>query len=181
MGTRKDFLTKTCLTGACLCGFPALLQANEVKAVEEQNKETEITRQWISTLLRNVEDISDETLTRRLIKGCAFNHYRQLDMDQLLEPYIGKLNAFFQFLESSWGWKIDYQADKGIIRADENKAYCVCPVLKPCENGKYPALCYCSEGFAELMFSKVCEKPISARIISSIHRGDERCVYEICL
>ncbi|MGF7138804.1 DUF6144 family protein [Roseimarinus sediminis] len=169
------------MTGACFCGFPALIRANHPETDEEKSKDTEITRQWISTLLKNVEDIGDEAVMRQLIKGCAVNHFKQLKMDQFLEPYQGNIEEFNQLIEKEWGWKIAYQKEKGILLADENKSYCVCPLLKPGEKVKYPALCYCSEGFAELMFSKVTGKPVRARVISSIHRGNDRCIYEISM
>lgn len=40
-------------------------------------------------------------------------------------------------------------------------------------------LCYCSEGFAELMFSKVVGHPVKAEVIRSIHRGAASCAYQI--
>lgn len=40
-------------------------------------------------------------------------------------------------------------------------------------------MCYCSEGFAERMFSVVCEHQVEAVVISSVQRGDERCIYRI--
>jgi hypothetical protein len=68
--------------------------------------------------------------------------------------------------------------EKEIILADENKPSCVCPLLKDAER-LFPGLCYCSEGFAELMFSAVFKYPVRASVVSSIQRGDSHCVYKI--
>ncbi|HEY4786610.1 MAG TPA: hypothetical protein VIH57_11195, partial [Bacteroidales bacterium] len=63
--------------------------------------------------------------------------------------------------------------------ADENKNYCVCPISQIRKDVSISAMCYCSEGFAEKMFSVVAGVPAKARVVSSIRRGDERCKYKI--
>jgi predicted hydrocarbon binding protein len=40
-------------------------------------------------------------------------------------------------------------------------------------------ICYCSEGFAERMFSRVAGVEVSAEVVSSVRRGDLSCVYRI--
>ena len=177
--SRKDFFKKVCLTGACICGFPSLVEPVVAKGNNDENEGPQMEQKWLADLLNNIAGIEDEEISRKLIKPCAINHYSQLHMDEFLAPYEGRLDAFKQFIEKEWGWKIDYQKEKGFLLADENKNYCVCPVIKPDKGGKTPALCYCSEGFAELMFSKVAGQKVDAKVISSIHRGDSHCVYMI--
>lgn len=65
--------------------------------------------------------------------------------------------------------------------ADENKSFCVCPLVNVKKKTVSDAICYCSEGFAELMFSAVFEKPVTAIVISSVIRGDSSCRYKIDL
>ena len=93
----------------------------------------------------------------------------------------GDIEKFNQFIEEKWGWKIDYQKEKGILLADENKNYCVCPMVNQEKGVKSTIYCYCSEGFAEQMFSVVVGHQVKAKVISSVLRGDERCIYEITL
>jgi hypothetical protein len=92
-------------------------------------------------------------------------------MDEMLSGYTGKLREFIVFLEKEWGWKVNYDEAAGVLTADENKNYCVCPVLKSSSVTDSPTICYCSEGFAEKMFSRVAGVEVRAEVISSIRRG----------
>lgn len=177
---RKGFLKKTCIAGVCGCGFGALaLNAGNV-ARADQESINPVPQRWLITLLENLDQNIDETELRKIIRMSAGVHYDQLKMDDLLSGYIGKLREFVGFLEKEWGWKVNYDEAAGVITADENKSYCVCPVLKGTPAGS-PAICYCSEGFAELMFSKVAGAAVSAEVISSVRRGDKTCIYRISL
>lgn len=116
---------------------------------------------------------------RSLLKGCAQAHYDHLKLTELLAPYRNNPDAFVQYLESGWGWKVSHDKTTRTILADENKDHCVCPVAARLPQKGPAALCYCSEGFAEAMFSFVLGCPVSATVVSSILRGNERCVYRI--
>jgi hypothetical protein len=176
---RKEFLKKLCLSGACLCGFGSvsLLANNENEPV--QDNKNQLSKEWLADLLSNLDqDIESETL-RKIIKKSSILHYNQLKMDEMLHEYVGDLDKFRQFLENKWGWKIDYNKVTNVLIADENKSYCVCPVLEYKKGIKSSAICYCSEGFAEKMFSTVVGCPVTAEVISSVRRGDQTCKYKI--
>jgi hypothetical protein len=100
-------------------------------------------------------------------------------MVEFLKPYNNNLEGFIGFIEKEWGWKMTYDKSTQIIIADENKNNCVCPMINHKTGIKPGALCYCSEGFSELMFTNVIGKPVTASVISSIHRGDKSCKYKI--
>jgi hypothetical protein len=178
---RRNFIGKACLTGACFCGFTALGQVAGAKQDEATAPDPNkiLMQDWIATLLLNIGNLEDEATCRKIMKGCAISHYHHLKMDDFLKPYEGNLNKFNSFIELEWGWKINYQKDTSILVADENKSYCVCPMINQEKGVKSPIHCFCSEGFAELMFSKVVGHPVTATVISSIHRGNDRCKYEI--
>lgn len=177
---RKGFLRKTCIAGVCGCGFGALaLNAGSVASADQENINP-VPQQWLIRLLENLDQNIEEAELRRIIRMSAGVHYDQLKMDDLLSGYVGKLGEFVTFLEKEWGWKVNYDEAAGVITADENKSYCVCPVLKGTPAGS-PAICYCSEGFAEMMFSKVAGATVSAEVISSVRRGDKTCIYRINL
>jgi len=188
---RKDFLRKACIAGVCGCGFGALaLKAenlkNDIQASrsangnpDDQDTGNPMTQQWLRSLIDNLDRNIDASELRKIIKMSAGVHYEQLKMDELLSAYTGKLGEFIAFLEKDWGWKVDYNEATGVIHADENKSYCVCPVLKSSSATDSPAICYCSEGFAELMFSRVAGVEARAEVISSIRRGDKSCIYRI--
>lgn len=134
--------------------------------------------EWLAELLTALPEQIPQTILPSLFKGCADIHYRHADIEAFVTPYIGKLDAFLQALSEQWHWKISYNPTNHTITADENKDTCVCPLVQT--HLDMPAtLCYCSERFAENMFSIVAKTPVKATVIRSILRGDSSCIYQI--
>lgn len=185
MKNRRAFIKQaSCLTGVCLCGFSSIINGASTPAnssEEKLNSLDELKYEWISTLLLSIDGNTNKDTCRTIMKACAVRHYESLKMDDFLSPYISELEKFNLLLEKEWGWKVSYKKDEGIIIADENKNVCVCPMVNKNKGVKSAILCYCSEGFAELMFSKVVGHPVKAEVVSSIHRGSASCVYKISL
>lgn len=59
--------------------------------------------------------------------------------------------------------------------------FCVCPITQKVQGKASGILCNCSEKFAELMFSKVCQKKIAAKVKRSVLRDGKSCIYEISI
>jgi hypothetical protein len=134
---------------------------------------------WLARLLNLIDDNLPPEAKANLLKGCALAHYQHINMEQTVAPYKGNLQEFFRFLTEEWRWKIEYDEDARVITADENKSFCVCPLVQRQIVRDSSMLCSCSEGFAERMFSAVLGQPVKARVIKSILRGDPSCVYAI--
>lgn len=176
---RKKFFKKACFAGVCFCGFnniPALAD-DDTSAIQDNNKQ--LNQDWLSNLLSNLNQDLDEEVLRKIVKKSSIVHYNNLNMDTMLSDYIGDLEKFIKFIESSWGWRIDYNRTTKILIADENKDHCVCPILEHKKGLNTSAICYCSEGFAEKMFSAVTGNPVTAKVISSVRKGDKSCKYKI--
>jgi predicted hydrocarbon binding protein len=181
---RKEFFKKTCISGACICGFAGIALETEASGKfynESATQQGSITlvQEWIQNLLKNADIQLDKETTKGILKNCAIVHYNNLNMDSMLVDYVGNLEKFVLFIQEKWGWKIDYNSGTKTLIADENKDYCVCPMVNASKGQKSPAICYCSEGFAEKMFSKVTGARVAATVISSIQRGDKSCKYKI--
>ena len=176
---RKDFFKKTCLSGLCFCGFSTIsgLANNQTETVQDKKKQ--LNQDWLTTLLSNMDHDLDEDVLRKVIKKSAIVHYNNLNMDAMLADYVGDLEKFNKFLEGSWGWRIDYNKATKVLIADENKDSCVCPILEHKKGVDSSVICYCSEGFAEKMFSVVTGVPVTAKVISSVRKGDKSCKYRI--
>ena len=184
--TRKDFFKTACLSGACFCGFTSLAvhgsnPSGSINTAEPDDKSRKFMQDWISTLLLNVDENADDEECRKIMKPCAMAHYNFLEMDKVLAPYVGDIEKFNTYISGEWGWNVDYNRESGVIVADENKSYCVCPMVNKEKGVRSSILCFCSEGFAEKMFSTVVGHPVKARVILSIHKGNDRCKYEIAL
>jgi hypothetical protein len=182
--SRKDFFKTICISGACLCGFsslalPATGSENQITSANESKAKEQLLQAWIAQILTNINSELDEAEIRKVMKSCALVHYSDLKMDDLLSGYVGNLDKFTGWIEENWGWKIEYDKEEKILIAEENKSYCVCPMVNHQSGSKLPVMCFCSEGFAEKMFSTVVGVPVTASVVSSILRGDKSCKYKI--
>ncbi len=176
---RKNFLKKACLSGMCFCGFSSLAGSTSNDNDVAPNPNLILQKEWLSNLLSNLNQDLDKEVLKHVVKKSAVIHYNNLNMDAVLSDYIGDLDKFNNFLETAWAWKIDYNKESKVLLADENKNYCVCPILEHKKDVNTEAICYCSEGFAEKMFSTVIGVPVKATVISSLRKGDQTCIYRI--
>jgi predicted hydrocarbon binding protein len=183
---RKEFLKKACVTGACFCGFGGLANAMADENIagpheSEPDSGKQLVQTWTANLLQNLSSELDPELVRSLVKKNSIVHYNDLKMNEMLSDYIGQPEKFIQFISEKWGWVITFDKATGVLIADENKSYCVCPVVNQANNIGSPATCYCSEGFAEKMFSAVFQRAVKAEVISSVLRGNASCRYKIII
>lgn len=131
--------------------------------------------EWLNNLLGSMDENCDSCL----FEACAKLHYRVNGMDDILEKYIGNLPGFLSFLEKEWGWKIMCSEDGHQLTIDEGKEFCVCPVARDVQGKASGQLCKCSEKFGEQMFEKVCRKKVTAKVVRSVLRDGESCIYEV--
>lgn len=142
-----------------------------------ENDDVLLTCSWTNALLAVLNENPAIGIDEAM-KQCHQTHYDALGMDTILKPFLGRPEAFYQFLRDTWKWIITVDSDGNHILADENKSECVCPLGRT-GSANSPNLCKCSEGFAEHMFANVLQRPVTARIRESILHGDTHCVYEI--
>jgi hypothetical protein len=156
--TRRSVLKRACFCGISACGVAAgacsQAVANETPKPQPAPRDP-MPYKWISALLPSIDANTDREHARTIMKGCAQSHFDHLEMGKTLARFTGKLDDFLAFLKGEWGWIIEHRKEEGIILIDENKAVCVCPLIQKDIAMKSGSLCYCSEGFAERMFSLV--------------------------
>lgn len=183
MTTRRGFI-KGCAGLACVCWFGSLFDStakgSETERKPEINRDEAFALQWIMELLDSLEscNLSDSQL-RDIIKSTSQAHHDLLSVPDMVKPYIGKPDEFIKFLQNSWGWIVKEDPANRMLVVDENKPVCVCPLLKNNSDKLFPALCYCSEGFAERMFSYVYEHPIEVTVAASVQRNAPSCIYHV--
>lgn len=181
---RKDFLKKACITGACFCGLGriAFADAGENKSGasdSEPDAGNHLIQGWTANLLANLGSEMEPEKLRNLIRKNAVIHFNELKMNDMLKEYIGNPDKFIDFISEKWNWKIEFDKTAGILVADENKSYCVCPMVNQAESIGSAVMCNCSEGFAEKMFSTVFGHPVKAEVVSSVLKGNTSCKYKI--
>lgn len=176
---RRSFLLSACVGGLCArAGLPGRDVGLEGRPDAGSQDPPDLPRGWIAALLPAMGDLDPEE-ARALLRECSAAHYQALGMEATIERFRGDLPRFLDFLRGEWGWIVDHDADAGVVLVNENKSRCVCPLVAPEHGDDLGALCYCSEGFAERMFSAVTGAPARARVTESILRGGERCRYRI--
>ena len=190
MTTRRDFLKASACT-ACFLGFGSLFNLSAMgneksnddnlnQKILEARKDESFALHWITELLESLgEQNLTDTQMRAIVKKTSQAHHDLLNVPEMVKPYVGKPDEFSEFLQNAWGWIVNDNKSERILTVDENKSFCVCPLLKNKKDKLFPALCYCSEGFAEKMFSAVYQRPVIVTVGASIQRGDSSCVYII--
>lgn len=146
---------------------------------ENEKYEYDFTVGWTKSLLEGMNENFDNTY--EAFEKCACFHYNANNMDDIIKTFKGNLNGFLDFLSQTWGWKINKSDDNKKIVIDENKNFCVCPVVHRMGNNVPPAICNCSEHFAKKMFSEVTDSPVNVKVARSFVRDGKSCVYEINL
>jgi hypothetical protein len=167
---RRSFLRSACVGGA-IAGLG-------IGATPGSQEPPGLPREWIAAVLPMMAEL-DPAEARRMFEPGSDAHFRDLGMEATLSRFRGDLPAFLDFLRGEWAWIIDYDAEAGVVLVNENKSRCVCPLVAEDHGDDLGVLCYCSEGFAERMFTKVTGAPARARVTQSILRGGERCRYRI--
>lgn len=137
---------------------------------------------WTKCYLNETMKVNDGEVfeLEPIIKKCAAAHFKAINMEKILEPYVGKLEEFLDFIRNEWKQKIEYDRTTGIIIADENKDFCVCPLVK---HGiiQSKKLCDCTKGFNEMMFEYILGKKVVVEVIRSWIRDGKSCIYKITL
>lgn len=172
---RRSFVKTACLAGICACAGKGTTAAQT-----DAPKPVTMPQKWIAALLPQLAK-GDREYARRILKGCAVSHYEDLKMQTTVDRFRGKPDEFLAFLRKEWGWIIAYDRERGVIQVNENKSSCVCPLVQKSHSTDLGILCYCSEGFAEKIFSEVFGSKVHAEVVESILRGHERCKYRIDL
>jgi len=166
-----------------MCGFGLPVFADAIKSHSQNESEPEkdkiFVQKWIVNLLNNLNSDSGQHDLGSIFKRNAEIHFNDLKMNEMLTEYVVNPEKFIAFLSENWGWKVEYNKETKTVITNVNKSYCVCRVMKQLDVIKSSAICHCSEGFAEKMFSVVFNSPVAATVESSILRGDKNCIYKI--
>lgn len=141
---------------------------NEMKMIED----------WIACY--RCKKALNEPLDSEILSECSEIHYLHLGMDQILEPYIGNMEGFIDMISKSWGWSFELiqTEEKGHIFIDEQKDYCVCPlVLSSAILSR--DLCECSRAFNKRMFERVIGKEVEVSLGHTYIRDKKSCQYHV--
>lgn len=177
--SRRSFLKTACTSGFCCC-VGAVAAPVAGAAQDAQPQADTLAPRWVAALLPALAAEVEPGAGRRVLKAASSAHYSHLRMDDRVAEFRGRMDDFLEWLASEWGWKVRHERASRVIVIDEAKSYCVCPLVpRGADTARLGALCSCSEGFAEQLFSAVAGHPVRAEVTQSVLRGASSCMYRI--
>jgi len=175
---RKEFLQKTLFPGAiCACGIgmastPRLL-GQETPKPEDPNEG--FRREWVKTLLKNMDSTLDETVRSRFMEACGRDCARR-GATKMAEPFKGNVDGLVAALAGHLG-KDNVRREGGLVTLQYPECYC--PMVSKIKEKISDTWCVCSKGWVLEMFGIAADKPVEVKLVQSIKRGDPVCRFEI--
>jgi predicted hydrocarbon binding protein len=158
---------------------PRFLFSNSknVEQEKEMSQKSEFLHNWISNLMKNMEQHLDEKRRIDLLeecgRNCAKRHAQKEASKQKgnLEGWIGTMKK--------WVGSDNVQREKSSVRVIYNK--CFCPLVQDASPLMSKTYCNCSRGWLKEVFETVMEKPVEVRMEDSIMMGGKQCRFTISL
>jgi len=179
---RKEFIKKSCGIGAASAA--AMAMAKTAGAQTEGKKQTEkvdpsqrFKEQWIQTFLKNLDSQFDEKTRVRLMESCGRDCARRGSV-KMAETCKGDVDKLLDTLAGHIG-KENARREGNAVHLTYNECYC--PLVAKGPARLSDTYCNCSRGWALEMFETVTGKPVKVVCLSSIKRGDAKCVFEVKL
>jgi len=181
---RKEFLAevpKFILTAWSSISFigPRFLFSNS-KTVDQEKKmsqKIEFLHNWISNLMKNMEQHLDEKhridLLEECGRACAKRHAQKEALKQR-----GNLGGWIDTLKK-WVGSDNVQREKCSVQVMYSK--CFCPLVQDASPLMSKTYCNCSRGWLKEVFETVMEKPVEVRLEDSIMMGGKQCRFTIFL
>jgi len=165
-------------TSICFIG-PRFLFSNP-NTIDQENKMSQrinFLHNWISNLMKNMEQHLDEKRRIDLLedcgRACARRHAQKeaLKLRGDLEGWMGTMKK--------WVGKDNVQREKNSVRVVYNK--CFCPLVQDASPLMSETYCNCSRGWLKEVFETVMEKPVAVKLEDSIMRGGKQCRFTVSL
>jgi len=133
----------------------------------------EFHEQWINWAL----ETSDEEMIAKIGQRC----YQNSEWVKKLPAYSGKkeIQPIIAFLQKALPDFLYQPTEKGFM-VDLNESHCFCPLV---QSGitKNPNLCHCTKTFDQSMYERLLNTTVSIKILKTILKGDDSCVFEVTL
>jgi hypothetical protein len=179
---RKDFLKSTCFAAALgsLLGGSELLSS--VQETGEAEKRDEAFRKflhgWVTAMMDNMDKTLPEEERRKLMeengRACAVRY----GMTDLARSFKGNVDGFLAEVRKHGGETSALREGKTVRLTYEK---CYCPLVNQLEAKLSPTYCLCTMGWTKAVYETLTGKPVGVKILSTIKRGDPKCLIEVDL
>ncbi len=182
--SRKDFLagtSKLVLAAWTYVSFigPRFLFSNSktIYQEKEMSQKSEFLHNWISNLMKNMEQHLDERSRIGLLEECGRACAKRHAQKQALK-HRGNLEGWIGTMKK-WVGSDNVQREKSSVRVIYSK--CFCPLVQDASPLMSKTYCNCSRGWLKEVFETVVEKPVEVRLEDSIMMGGKQCRFTISL
>lgn len=133
----------------------------------------EFHKQWINWVL----ETADEQAISKIGQKC----YQNSEWVKNFPVYSGERNIkqIIAFLQETFPDFIYQPTEKGFI-VDLNEKQCFCPLVQS-RITKNSNLCHCTKTFDQSMYEHLLKTKVSIKILKTILRGNDSCVFEATL
>jgi predicted hydrocarbon binding protein len=174
---RKEFLRSLGLASGCMLfcgsGFGAAIQEGESGA-----RRREFFERWITSLMKNIEELLDEDQIRALMEACGRDCAHNNSSTKMAEGFKGQVEKAVETMAGQMGKENCYLKDNEIFM---RLSKCSCPLVGEGPEILPDSYCLCSEGFVKEFFSIIAEKPVGIETLKAVKRGDSCCEFVVKL
>ena len=171
---RESFLKKACGIGVCSClGFELLANPGNAEAEQNNDWKTPFIKKRFARLIGIMDQTLDEQTKNKIIESLG----KECANEGFASNYKNNLEGFLQEIKSRWGEKSHYDKENGIIRIETPERDCVCPLIDSKVISE--SICQCSVGWQAQTYQTIFNRPVEAKCIESVIKGNKRCVFEM--
>lgn len=156
---------------------PVFADTGPCNQENQMSQKTKFVHDWISHLMKNMDQHLDEEEKIKLLEECGRACARSHAQKEAAK-FRGNLDGWLGTLKK-WVGAQNIKKEKNAVTVTYSK--CFCPLVKdspPLLSGTY---CNCSRGWLKEVFETVVEKPVEVKLEDSIMQGGQQCRFSVLL
>ena len=178
---RKEFVKMMCHlgigSGACLLARGQTASAAAAPLQEEENmqRKERFTRDWIESLMTNMDSQLDAAARIRLMEACG----RACARNGAVKAARASNGDLDKLLATMRKWIGEANVRKEGNQVFQTYTKCLCPQVQSGSGKLSDTYCHCSRGWVKEMYETVVGKPVQVELLESIKRGGKFCRFII--
>ena len=175
---RKEFIQKALFSGVvCACGMGAAAapKIHGQEAAKAEDPELKSRNDWIKAFLKNLDSNVEEPVRLRFMEACGRDCAGR-GATRMAEPFRGNVDGLIGKLSGFLG-KDNVKREGGLVTVRYDQCYC--PMVSKIQEKISDTWCVCSKGWVLEMFGIAADRPVEAKLVQSIKRGDPVCRFEV--
>jgi predicted hydrocarbon binding protein len=175
---RKAFLQKSLFAGAACAwgaGLVSVPKSFGQGAAKTGDPAEGFRNEWVKSFLKNLDAGFDEAGRIRMMESCGRDCARR-GATRMAESFKGNVDGMITELSAQLG-KENIKREGRMVTLVYPECYC--PMVSRITERLSDTWCNCSRGWVLEIFGIAAGKPVEAKLVQSIKRGDPLCKFEI--